>query len=205
MANKEQWANINDMAKRLLLMSDIERLSFMNRVNDVCRDLKEQSILAFFYIYGLRPEELTKMLKSDFVEKDGELIAKIPTAKTNIQKDIMKERIIVLDIEQTPFLFIIKKFLDSIPLSDFPLYPGIKHPTGFNRTIEKLEKRYFQTFGEEICLSPYVFRKFRISYLLSNGATTLDILAWKGGTSIASVEQSYSFFKPVIKFKTSIR
>jgi site-specific recombinase XerD len=188
-------------------MTDKERYDFMCNVMGCCKNLTEQSIIAFFYIYGMRPSELLSITKSVFkveTNADGsqDLRAEIKTAKT-IKGG--KYRVIILNMT-TPFIDIIWKYIQCISFPEWQLFfRGSKEPTNFNIVTKSIEDKYYQTYGESICLSPYVFRKFRISYLLDAGANNADILAWKGGTSLRCVEESYAFFKPVIKFKNQIR
>lgn len=195
----ENWKKIVEWAKKLLMMSDSERIEFMKKILDLTNDLKEQAVLVFFYIYGLRPAELLELKRANFSIRRNDLWAWLPTKKFG------KERIIVLNIKETPFLDIIVRYLETIPIAEWRLFREWSSPTTFNKVLERLEKRYFEKYGEEICLAPYVFRKFRESYIWSLGATTQDLLAWKGGKSIRVVEEAYALLKPVVKFKRDIK
>lgn len=95
--------------------------------------------------------------------------------------------------------------LEACPMAEWRLFREFTNPTNFNKILSALEKRFYDTYGEKICLSPYAFRKFRISYLFSIGASSSDILAFKGGKSIKVVEESYTILKPVTKFKDLIK
>ena len=195
----ERWKRIEEWAKKLLMMSDPERIELIRKLLDLCDDLREKAILVFFYIYGLRPAELLELKKSNFSIKANDLWVWLPTKKKG------RERIIVLSIKDTPFLDIIVRYLDTIPIVEWRLFKEWHHRSNFNRVLEKLEQRYFEKYGEEICLAPYVFRKFRESYIWSLGATTQELLGWKGGKSIKVVEEAYALLKPVTRFKKMIK
>jgi len=195
----ENWKRIEDYAKKFLMMPDPERIELMQKTLDLCDNLKEKAILVFFYIYGLRPAELIELKKSNFSIKGSDLWVWLPTKKHG------RERIIVLSLKDTPFLDIIVQFLDTIPIVEWRLFKEWTDPTNFNKVLEKIEQRYFEKYGEEICLAPYVFRKFRESYIWSLGASTQELLGWKGGKSIKVVEDAYTLLKPVVRFKKSIK
>lgn len=200
MATKEEWAVINEWAQKLLLMEDKDRIIFMKKVMGCAPDLRVQAIMSFFYIYGPRPEELLEMSKADMSIRDEDVLARLPTAKSAPNM----KRWIVLN-KDTIFMDIILRYLDTIPIVDWLIFKEFTHPTNFNKATASLEKKYEEMYCEKICLSPYVFRKFRISWLLSMGASSQEILAWKGGKSIKVVENSYNFLKPVTAFKKGLR
>jgi integrase len=199
MASPEQWDKIRGWAKKILLMTDGEKKQFVEKVLSVTKDLRQQSVFIFFYLYGLRPEELLELRKSDFSIRENEVIVVLPTAKGG------QERMIHLDRNKTPFLEILVKFVEACPIADWRLFREFNHPTAFNKVLEKVENAYFRMYNEEIYLAPYIFRKFRISYLWSLGAGAADVLAWKGGKSIKVVEDSYTILKPVTKFSKQIK
>jgi integrase len=199
MANREVWSGINESAKKLLLMTDTERISLIRKVLDLAGDLRDQAILVFFYLYGMRPEELLEVKKLDFSVREEDLVFRLPTVKEG------RERVLILNIRDTPFLELIVKFINTIPIPEWRIFREFTDPTNFNKAMSRLEKRYLETTNEIICLSPYVFRKFRMSYLFSIGASSGDLLAWKGGKSMKVVEDSYTILKPVVKWKSSIK
>jgi hypothetical protein len=115
------------------------------------------------------------------------------------------ERILILSIKDTPFLDIIVSYLDAIPLPEFKLFPHWTTPKNFNYILNKLKDRYEEKYGERLLLAPYVFRKFRDSDIWSKGATSQEIMAWRGTKSIRVFEEHYAMLKPVSKFKKMVK
>jgi integrase len=200
MATKEEWAVINDQVQKLMMMNDGDRIVLMKKIIGLAPDLRTQAIISIFYIYGARPEELLELTKADFSIRDEDIMVRLPTAKSAPNM----KRWIVLN-KDTVFMDIILRFLNTIPIVDWLVFKEFTHPTNFNKATAGLEKKYKEMYGEDICLSPYVFRKFRISWLLSMGAQASELLAWKGGKDLKAIENSYTFLKPVTAFKKGLR
>lgn len=204
MATTASWKIINEEAKRLLFMGDAERIAYINRLLDCCETLEQQAIISFFYIYGMRPEELLRMSKSnmslmDNVDGTQTFRVLLPTVKEG------NDRIIDLNPKTTPFIPVIVEYLNVIDEMILPVFVKYKSPTSFNKLLEKVGDKYHLRHGYKVCVSPYVFRKFRISNIYSGEVSGKDLLAWKGGKSIKSVEDSYLFLRPVTKFKDTLR
>lgn len=200
MATKEEWAVINDQVQKLMLMNDSDRIVLMKKVMGLASGLREQAIISLFYIYGARSEELLGLTKADFSIRDEDILVRLPTAKSAANL----KRWIVLN-KDTIFMDIILRYLNTIPIVDWLIFREFRDPTNFNKATARIEKKYNEMYGEDICLSPYMFRKFRISWLLSMGASSSELLAWKGGKDLKSIEQSYTFLKPVTAFKKGLR
>ena len=202
MATKEVWTKIGVAAKNFLFLQEEDRINMMKDLLECCDSQQQRGILSLFYIYGMRPAELLTMVKADFsFRKNGEVWANLPTAKTGNDKRM--DRIIILD-SSVPFMNEVMKYLDTLPYPNHPLIIGYKAPTVANKIIDIPKKRYEEKTGQKIVLTPYVFRKFRLSWLFNNGANLNDILAWKGGRSLKPLETSYLFTRAVGKFKNSL-
>ncbi|RLG17524.1 hypothetical protein DRN63_02895 [Nanoarchaeota archaeon] len=192
MATREEWKRIEEWSRKLLLMSDKQRLEFMKKVFELCENPLERCVLALFYIYGLRPREALSLRKKNFNLRENELAVVLPTAKGG------RERILVLPLK-TPFLDYILEYLNYIEDEDQRLFEQWFSPTALNNILLNLERKFRAIYDKDICLSPYVFRKFRISWLLAKGASPQEVLIWKGGRSIKVVEEHYFYTKPLRK------
>jgi integrase len=197
MATRLEHERINEEAKKLLFFSDTERLNIMRAILDCTTELEDQFIFICFYIYGLRPSELIQMKRGWVSFKDGEIWISIPTTKHG------DERIIILD-NSVPFMDIFERFVSPIMNMEERFF-RFNAPTNFNKRIDKMLKRYNQAGNGSMKITPYVFRKFRLSWLLANGASGSDLLAYKGGKSLRPLEKSYIFMRPVSKFKESLK
>lgn len=205
MATEHSWEIIEEEAKKLLFMGDVQRMDYMKTLMNCCGNLREQVILALFYIYGMRPEELlVRMTKGNFSLMDNEdgtqtFRVLLPTVKKG------RDRIIDLNPKTTPFIDVIVNYLNTIPNVTDPLFREYTHPTSLNKQLSKVSDRYFLRYNQKINLSPYVFRKFRLSYLSACQATPQELLDWKGGSSLDVLTNSYLFSKPISRFKDTIR
>ena len=197
MATKEAYKIINEETKKLLFLSDEDRLEMLNNILECSNDNKEKFIFAACYIYGLRPAELIMLRRGWLSVKEDTLWIRIPTKKGG------DERIIVLGLG-VPFMDFITNYISNIDDPEALLF-DFKHPSNFNHIINRMVKRYNLKFGSSIKITPYVFRKFRLSWILSSGGSVTDVLAYKGGKSLKPLENSYIFLRPVNRFKDSLK
>lgn len=198
MAKKEVWEKIEKWTEEYLELDEGVRIEMIQNAISCANTLGKQATLALIYIYGMRPAELVSLRKSNFTIKEGQLTVGLPTAKRG------HKRTITLDIADTPFLHIIISYVNSLSPANARLFPRWNSPTNINRAIYKIENKYEKEFRKRIYLAPYVFRKFRLSYLGMRGADIQDLLAWKGGKSIKPLE-SYLALRPVTKWAKAIR
>ena len=187
---------INKTAQDLLSMGQRRRKKLLHEALSLCDNLREKAALVLFYVYGPRPAELMKMRKRDFIilhrnDNTRTLKVRLPTVKRG------RDREIVLDIEKSaPELDYVVRYLDEIHDPEMYIFYGWHDRTNLNHIFRKIRKR---TEGR-IDWCPYVLRKFRLSYLFMSGADPSDILIWKGGKSLQSLE-TYIKTAPLVKFR----
>lgn len=172
-------------------MESEDRIKFIERLSQLCDYIHEKYVIIMLYIYGMRPAELLKIRKANFKLVNDELILRLPTVKEG------DPRTILLSVSQTPFLKWVAKYVQS----DTELLPDWKDPTNINHIFKKIARKT----NREIEICPYVFRKFRLSYLALNlDASPEEIKSWKGAKDYRSVAP-YIRMKPITKFSTAIK
>lgn len=188
---KEYETYINEKAEEFLNISDEERIRYVNGLLQLCDFPHEKYVVAMMYVYGPRPAELMIIGKGRFKIKDGSVRLRLPTVKRGVV------RAIILDIETTPFLNIIANYVEN---NDVLIPKSWSSPTNVNAVFKKISKKNGQKR-----LSPYIFRKFRLSHLaLELDASAADLQNWKGARDLRSVDP-YIRMKPIKKFRRLIR
>jgi len=194
---KEDYERINEETKKLLFLGDEDRLRLVHNILECAETPEDRFVFVCFYLYGMRPSELIAMKRGWVTTKGDEVWIRIPTKKHGNERIIILDRII-------PFMSNIIDFINVIEDPEAFLFL-FRHPSNFNHKLYKILKNYNARYGTELRLTPYVFRKFRLSWLLDNGASLSDILSYKGGKSLKPLENSYIFLRPVRKFKSILK
>ena len=199
MVTAQNWKDIENEARRFLMMPDDKREALIVDICNHAQTLKTQVILCLLYLIGMRPEELLRMRKKDFQIQDQDVMILVNTVKNgNPAFPIISKNNLLMKTY-------ILRYIEVIPFDDAKLFQGFNDPTNFNLALSKLSKEFKLKTGVSINLSPYVFRKFRDNWLLQNGASNSDILAWRGTKSLNVIERSYRLTAPISKFKDLIR
>ena len=182
---------IDRRADIMLSLGQEDRVKLVDSMIKHCDYPHEKYCVAMLYIYGIRPAELMLLKKYDFKISDFTIQVRLPPVKRG------EKRVIRLKIESTPFLNIVADHVNSsLPL----LPPTWNDATNINGVFKKISRRRGKSR-----LSPYVFRKFRLSYLaIELDASSYDIRVWKGAKDDRSVAP-YIRLKPVTKFEDKIR
>lgn len=182
---------IDKYTELLLRTSPTERQIWVEKLASQTNKPHEKYVIYMLYIYGMRPAELMQIRKESF-ESDGETLRIfLPTVKRG------DRRIIDLDIKETPFLKWIVKYVKN---STTVLPESWNDPTNINAVFKKVSDKL-----GKIRISPYVFRKHRLSYLaIEQDASAYDLQVWKGAKDMRSV-QPYIRMKPITKFGKKIR
>lgn len=182
---------INSFVDHILEWSQEDRLNFVKKLCSVCDYDYERYAIIMFYVYGLRPIELMQITKDRF-KIEGDIIrVRLPTAKGG------QLRIIDLSISLTPFMDFIADYINTSP----SLLPTTwTHTTNINHIFKKISKRLNDPIVE-----PYMFRKFRLSFLaIELDASAVDLQTWKGSTDMNSIKP-YLRMRPVKKYSGLIR
>ena len=182
--------NVEKFVVDLLEMPEDERLKLIRKMYNVLEKKKEKVAFALLYLYGMRPEELIKLKRNNFEIYDEFVRLRLPTVKRGV------DRIIDLDIKDTPFMNDIIEYVKSV---EWKLFPTWNDPTAINNTVFK---RIKDKLG--INISPYAFRHYRLSYIAYLGAELMDLIVWKGAKDLRSVIK-YLAKRPVRKFRRSIK
>lgn len=183
--------SINNMTDKLLEINVERRIAFVERLAQSCKRGYEKYVLYMLYIYGMRPAELMMLKKKDFTLSDTHLTVRLPTVKRG------EKRTIKLKIADTPFLGFLADYIEQRE----QLLPSTwKHVTNINAVF----KRISIDRGKKR-ISPYVFRKYRLSYLaIEQDASAYDLKLWKGAKDMRSVDP-YIRMKPITKFESKIK
>ena len=182
---------INRMTELLLQASPEKRLLWVKKMARLCDYPHEKYVIYMLYIYGMRPAELMMLEKGHFDIQENNVRLFLPTVKGG------DRRIIDLDIDKTPFMKWLVKYINWTSL----LLPSSwKDTTNINGIFGKISRK-----NKKIRISPYVFRKYRLSYLaIEQDASAYDLQVWKGAKDMRSV-QPYIRMKPLTKFGDKIR
>lgn len=188
---KEVKERINLFTDDMLDWSEEKRIDFVKRLLSVCDYGYEKYAVIMLYIYGMRPEELMRITKDKFKIEGEEVRVKLPTVKKG------QTRVIDLSIKHTPFMPFL---IDYVNRTNSLLPRSWNHTTNINGVFKKISKRL-----EDERISPYIFRKFRLSFLaIECDASGLDLQTWKGAKDMRSVDP-YLRMRPVKKFSKMIR
>jgi integrase len=182
---------INKITDDMLAASVKTRQRFVDSLIQLCKKRHERYVVAMLYIYGMRPKELMMLKKRDFTITDKSVTVRLPTVKKG------EERTIRLKIADTPFLNIV---VNHVERSESLLPMSWKHTTNINAVFKRISK-----LGGERRFSPYIFRKYRLSYLaIEQDASAYDLKLWKGAKDMRSVSP-YLRMKPLTKFESKIK
>jgi len=182
---------INSIADKLLERNVEQRIAFVERLTQSCKRAYEKYVVCMLYIYGMRPAELMMLKKKDFTLSATHLTVRLPTVKRG------EKRTIKLKIADTPFLDFIASYVEQM---DRLLPITWTHTTNINAVFKRISKDR----GKKR-ISPYVFRKYRLSYLaIEQDASAYDLKLWKGARDMRSVDP-YIRMKPLTKFESKIK
>lgn len=183
---------INERTERILKWSDSERLQLVNTMISQCDYPHEKYVVIMLYIYGMRPSELMEITGDNFRVVGDQLRIILPTKKRGFN------RVIYLSIEATPFLGWLSDYIRDNTKSLVPL--SWHNTTNINGVFKKIANK----LGTDR-ISPYMFRKFRLSFLaIELDASAYELQNWKGSKDISSVTP-YIMMKPIKKFAKSIK
>jgi integrase len=182
---------INERTERILKWSDSERIQLVDTIISQCDYPHEKYVIVMLYIYGMRPSELMEITRDNFRVVDDMLRIILPTKKRGFN------RVIYLSIESTPYMGWLSNYIrdnkDLIPVS-------WHNTTNINGVFAKIARKL-----NVERISPYMFRKFRLSFLaIELDASAYELQNWKGSKDISSVTP-YVMMKPLKKFAKSIR
>jgi integrase len=153
-------------------------------------NLRDRALLAFLYLTGARPTEIVEVKKKDVYENTADpdaVYIRVKTAKLGkkaIREFTITERILVFP-KTTAYLNLVADYAATLPTPDNLLFP-------FSPT--RIRQLVYQMSENKYC--PYHFRHSRLTKLSRAGATTDELMYWKGALEIKSVS-AYLKAKPI--------
>ena len=149
-------------------------------------NLRDAFIISLSYLVPVRPIELQELHRRDIIDTGNYLQITLYTAKLQkANKSFPKQRIVRLK-SNTPFIQHIRAYINTISNPDYPL-------VSINR--QQIWRVIDKSSNGKYC--PYNLRHSRINWLMENDVNLRDILRFKGGTSLKSLQDYYEKHAPI--------
>ncbi len=156
----------------------------MKKLNSSVKPLRDKSLLAFLYWFGVRRAEALERVKEDFTVKDKRLIVDATPKKGG------KRPPLEIDTD-LPYVDLIAEQVEKTP-------PGSKvwsvSPTTAWRIVKRASKKHY----------PHFFRLNRATKFLDDPSTTIpEMKAWFGWKTTKTIDDYIGYSKRHIRRQSS--